>query len=139
LVGDTDNDGLSDGSEAEQGTDPNDPDSDQDGLYDGDEVDFGTNPRDPDSDNGGTNDGDELNSGTDPLDGDDDGIADDPLEPGEFFNPRPPPAGTPGTPSSPIDDEHIRVARGCGCDSSSAPTALMGAPLLLLGLMRRRR
>lgn len=111
---DSDNDGLTDAEEAEIGTDPNDPDTDDDGLTDGTEVD-GQNPTDPldpdtdddglcdgpgtvpddciggedlnadgvrdadetdprdwDTDNGTVGDGVEVNRGTDPLDPSDD-------------------------------------------------------------------
>ena len=44
---DSDGDGLSDGDEADLGTDPDDEDSDGDGLSDGDEVDAGTSPTNP--------------------------------------------------------------------------------------------
>jgi thiol-disulfide isomerase/thioredoxin len=43
---DTDGDGLSDGQEAELGTDPTQPDSDSDGYTDFEEVDAGTDPLD---------------------------------------------------------------------------------------------
>ncbi|MEA2598560.1 MAG: hypothetical protein QOF01_5029 [Thermomicrobiales bacterium] len=47
---DADEDGVNDTSEAELGTDPNNPDSDGDGATDGDEVFlYGTDPLDPDS------------------------------------------------------------------------------------------
>lgn len=44
---DSDGDGLTDGQEAELGTDPNNPDTDGDGINDGDEVANGTDPLDP--------------------------------------------------------------------------------------------
>ena len=54
-------------------TDPLDDDSDDDGLSDGTEVDeTGTDPNNPDTDGGGINDGDEVEDGTDPLVPDDD-------------------------------------------------------------------
>ena len=70
VLGDNDNDGLSDGDEALIGTDPEDADSDDDGLVDGDEVcRFGPGP-------GG--DLVPVNHCTDPLDADsdDDGVGD---------------------------------------------------------------
>ncbi|BCX47424.1 alpha integrin [Haloferula helveola] len=76
---DTDGDGLSDGDEADLGTDPNDPDSDDDGLNDGEEVTLGTDPTNPDTDGDGLSDGDEVNvEGTDPneFDSDGDGVSD---------------------------------------------------------------
>lgn len=74
-VADSDNDGLTDPTEAALGTDPNDNDSDDDGLLDGAEVlTHGTDPLDPDTDDGGVNDGDEITLGTDPLDGGDDNV-----------------------------------------------------------------
>jgi hypothetical protein len=92
---DTDGDGLSDGYEAQIGTDPRDPDSDDDGLFDGTEMGFDcdnpaidaslhhciadadhgatvTDPQDPDTDHGGASDGSEdwnLNGRRDPGEG----------------------------------------------------------------------
>ena len=69
---DSDNDGVSDDDEREDGTDPADSDSDDDGLDDGDERDRGTDPLDADSDDDGVSDGDEvLVNGTNPLVADD--------------------------------------------------------------------
>lgn len=78
---DTDDDGLSDGAEANtHGTNPLDSDSDDDGLTDGAEVNtYDTDPLDADSDDDGLSDGAEVNThGTDPLDpdSDDDGLTD---------------------------------------------------------------
>jgi hypothetical protein len=56
---DTDGDGIGDGEELEEGTDPLDADSDGDGVDDGDEKDSCTDPSDPDSDDDGVNDGDD--------------------------------------------------------------------------------
>jgi cysteine-rich repeat protein len=100
---DSDGDGLLDGQEGVEGTDPFDPDSDSDGLSDGDEIQVhGTDPLDPDSDDDGLTDGDEIQVyATDPLDpdSDDDGYGDagevdagtDPNDP-ESFPPPPVPA-----------------------------------------------
>jgi hypothetical protein len=70
---DTDDDGLWDGQEVQNGLDPlvddaND-DADSDGLTNIEEVDiYGTNPLDPDTDGDGVSDGDEINVyGTDPM------------------------------------------------------------------------
>ena len=41
---DSDNDGLNNYTEVQNGTDPNEPDSDNDGLNDGDEITNGTDP-----------------------------------------------------------------------------------------------
>ena len=73
---DSDNDGVSDDEELENGTDPNNGDSDGDGLTDGDEIENGTDPSNPDSDGDGINDGDEIENGMDPNndDSDSDGI-----------------------------------------------------------------
>lgn len=83
--GDRDFDGLSDCSEKKVfGTDRRDPDTDDDGVDDGAEIEDGTDPLDPDSDDDGMNDGDEHAVGTDPHDpdsdddGDVDGEDDDP-------------------------------------------------------------
>jgi clumping factor A len=65
---DSDGDGISDGGEAELGTDPHDADTDDDGVIDGDELgpdkdtdgDGAINALDPDSDNDGLPDGLEL-------------------------------------------------------------------------------
>ena len=92
---DTDNDGVSDVEEEEQGTDPNNPDSDDDGLLDGEELDgcvyypnsticqdiifIATDPLDPDSDDDGLTDGFEAYvPDLDPNnpDSDDDGVGD---------------------------------------------------------------
>lgn len=75
---DNDGDGLSNGEEAEQGTDPTDPDSDGDGIDDGTELDQGTNPNNSDSDADGLDDAAEQEAGTDPnnSDSDGDGIGD---------------------------------------------------------------
>jgi hypothetical protein len=68
---DTDNGGLLDGEEIENGDDPldrRDDDSDGDGLINNDEIDvYGTDPFDPDTDHGGVNDGDEILQGTEPY------------------------------------------------------------------------
>ncbi|MFK7929109.1 MAG: hypothetical protein AB8H79_13030 [Myxococcota bacterium] len=66
---DTDGDGLTDGEEAELGTDPSVADTDEDGLNDGAEVNtHDTDPLDSDSDADGYLDGDEVAAGTDPKD-----------------------------------------------------------------------
>ena len=86
LDADTDNDGLTDGTEdANQDgaspntiggtgtdgsgeTDPNNPDTDGDGLTDGTEVNHTfTDPLDTDTDDGGVNDGNEVDNGTEPI------------------------------------------------------------------------
>jgi hypothetical protein len=54
-------------------TDPNLPDTDGDGVNDGKEVNDGTNPLFPDSDSDGLTDGEEKARGTNPLSGDSDG------------------------------------------------------------------
>ena len=56
---DSDDDGVDDGDEIADGTDPLDPDSDDDGLDDGEEADLGTDPSDPDSDDDGVDDGED--------------------------------------------------------------------------------
>lgn len=90
---DTDGDGLSDGDEIQEGTDPKNPDSDFDGVSDANELDQGTDPLDPDSDGNGLDDGAERLYGTDPLDSDSDdggegdghevGRGTDPLDPSD--------------------------------------------------------
>lgn len=79
-VFDTDGDGVGDGEEVFNGTDPTDPgdgadggggrpDGDADGLYDDDEEDvYGTDPNVFDTDGDGVGDGEEVFNGTDPLD-----------------------------------------------------------------------
>lgn len=57
---DTDDDGVPDGDELENGTDPTDPDTDDDGLDDGSEDDWGTDPTDADTDDDGTPDGEDC-------------------------------------------------------------------------------
>ena len=79
---DTDGDGLTDAEETAAGTDPNDADSDDDGVTDGSEPNWADdhdgdgliNALDPDSDNDGLFDGTELgkdcaNADTDPANG----------------------------------------------------------------------
>ncbi|MGN6485173.1 MAG: hypothetical protein ACTHMX_12315, partial [Thermomicrobiales bacterium] len=76
---DTDGDGVDDGQEVYDGTDPNNPssysggtnrtDSDGDGLYDDDETNvYHTDPNNADTDGDGYDDGQEVYDGTDPLD-----------------------------------------------------------------------
>jgi len=73
--GDDDEDGLSNQSEAELGTDPDNPDTDGDGLNDGQEVNqHGTNPKQQDTDGDTLLDGDEVNTHkTSPTNPDTDG------------------------------------------------------------------
>jgi hypothetical protein len=77
---DTDGDGLSDEIEyQEYGTDPLDSDSDGDGISDGREInELATNPLKSDTDDDGLEDGDEINLSTDPTvpDTDSDGLED---------------------------------------------------------------
>ncbi|MDP5009926.1 MAG: gliding motility-associated C-terminal domain-containing protein, partial [Crocinitomicaceae bacterium] len=82
---DTDGDGVLDGTEIADGTDPNDPcdlvlasqtvtpvatwnnlDCDNDGLTNGEEIIEGTDPFNPDTDGDGVLDGTEITDGTDP-------------------------------------------------------------------------
>ncbi|WP_209404936.1 gliding motility-associated C-terminal domain-containing protein [Pseudozobellia sp. WGM2] len=91
---DSDGDGIPDGQEAIDGTDPNDDcdsvggtplgtsDCDNDGLTNDEEASLGTDPNDPDSDGDGVNDGQEVIDGTDPLD-DCDNIGGTPLPTGD--------------------------------------------------------
>jgi len=80
LVADTDQDGLKDGEEFDEGTNPWKADTDEDGLLDGEEIDeYGTSPLLNDTDGDNLADGLEyLIYGTDPLnnDTDSDGIFD---------------------------------------------------------------
>ncbi len=75
---DTDDDGMPDWWEEENGLDPNSNDAagdkDHDGLTNGEEYGLGTDPENSDSDGGGQNDGSEHTSGTDPLDPSDDQV-----------------------------------------------------------------
>ncbi len=57
---DTDGDGLSDGFEGTNGTDPDDDDTDNDGLGDGTETNGDTDPTNPDTDGDGIQDGTEV-------------------------------------------------------------------------------
>ncbi|MFM0674838.1 Rib/alpha-like domain-containing protein [Streptococcus suis] len=70
---DTDGDGVKDGDEKKDGTDPKNPDTDGDGVKDGDEKKDGTDPKNPDTDGDGVKDGDEKKDGTDPKNPDTDG------------------------------------------------------------------
>jgi len=69
---DTDNDGMTDVWEKENGTDPNvndaDADNDADGLTNLEEFENQTDPQNADSDNDGFTDSDEINAGTSPVD-----------------------------------------------------------------------
>ncbi|WP_337926641.1 Stk1 family PASTA domain-containing Ser/Thr kinase [Nocardioides panacisoli] len=56
---DSDDDGLTDQQEENQGTDPNEPDTDGDGVQDGQEVEDGTDPNEPDTDGDGVDDGED--------------------------------------------------------------------------------
>ncbi|MBX7050476.1 MAG: tandem-95 repeat protein [Flavobacteriales bacterium] len=75
---DCDNDGINNGDEITNGSDPSDPcdpnagavtstDCDSDGLNAGDELTAGTDPADPDTDDDGFDDGNEVAGGSDPL------------------------------------------------------------------------
>lgn len=78
-IADEDGDGLSNYQEAQEGTDPSNPDTDEDGINDGDEVNVHfTKPGDSDTDGDGLTDGQEVTLGTDPneIDSDGDGITD---------------------------------------------------------------
>lgn len=73
FVSDRDNDGMPDGDEVANGTDPDDPsdadgDRDGDGVTNGDEVAKGTNPNSSDSDGDGVSDAEEIRLGYDPRD-----------------------------------------------------------------------
>lgn len=69
LGSDADGDGLTDGEEDAEETDPNDSDTDDDGLLDGEEVHtYGLDPTMDDMDGDGALDGAEIAAGTDPLD-----------------------------------------------------------------------
>ncbi|MCB9741405.1 MAG: hypothetical protein H6741_29880 [Alphaproteobacteria bacterium] len=74
---DCDYDGLTNGEEANLGTDPSDADSDDDGLSDGDEVNtWGSDPLSVDTDGDALDDGDEVNGyGSDPTNVNTDGDA----------------------------------------------------------------
>jgi len=62
---DTDDDGVSDADELDDGTDPTDPDTDDDGLDDGEEEGRGCDPTDDDTDDDGTMDGSDCDPGDD--------------------------------------------------------------------------
>lgn len=85
--GDRDHDGLSDCTEKKVTfTDRRDFDTDDDGVDDGTEVTDGTDPLDPDTDDDGADDGEERDECTDPSDtdtdddGEEDGVDSDPLD-----------------------------------------------------------
>jgi RHS repeat-associated protein len=68
---DTDNDGITNLQELEQGSAPEYPDDDSDGLFNIDELlVYGTSPGSADFDGDGVSDGDEVAQGTDPRDPD---------------------------------------------------------------------
>jgi len=75
---DSDNDGLTDETEAEIGTDPLDADSDDDTLSDSVEVNLGINPLNPDTDGDGSPDGVDVFPAdpTESVDTDGDGVGD---------------------------------------------------------------
>jgi len=60
---DTDDDGIPDPDEVEDGTDPTNADTDDDGVDDGKEGDCGCSPTDPDSDDDGMPDGEDSDPG----------------------------------------------------------------------------
>lgn len=97
VLGDNDEDGLSNTQEATIGTDPENPDTDGDGLTDGEEVlTIGTNPLNRDSDGDLLDDGEEVNEyGTDPTRADTDG--DGVLDSTEILNGTDPNATPPAT------------------------------------------
>jgi hypothetical protein len=69
---DTDEDGITDPDEDEEGADPLQPldaliDADNDGLTRVEEQGYGTDPDDPDTDGDGVSDGDEVEMGSDPT------------------------------------------------------------------------
>ncbi|HFU4464953.1 TPA: Ig-like domain-containing protein, partial [Streptococcus suis] len=66
LNGDDDGDGVTNGDELVDGTDPSNPDTDGDGVTDGEEKANGTDPKNPDTDGDGVTDGEEKANGTDP-------------------------------------------------------------------------
>ena len=72
-LGDPDGDGLSNGDEFANATDPQDPDSDDDTINDLDEITAGTNPNNADTDGDGLTDDEEETLGTDPVEEDTDG------------------------------------------------------------------
>ncbi|MFT5402933.1 MAG: hypothetical protein ACI9DF_001764 [Verrucomicrobiales bacterium] len=78
LLLDSDDDGVTDGDERANGTNPANPDTDGDGILDGDEATLGTNPLLVDTDNDGLSDNAEAGVNTDPTktDSDDDGAGD---------------------------------------------------------------
>ncbi|MFT6145286.1 MAG: MYXO-CTERM domain-containing protein [Myxococcota bacterium] len=124
---DSDDDGLTDFEEDQLGTDPNDDDSDDDGLTDFEEDQLGTDPNNPDTDGGGTNDGDEVDHETDPTD-----ASDDLPEPDTDTDTEP------DTDTDTDTDTELYVAGGCDCDGSGGgPVGFVG--LIALGLVLRRR
>ena len=68
LARDSDEDGVTDGDEADLGLDPLNADSDGDGVEDGDEIEIGIDPLSADTDEDGSTDGDEIACGSPPLD-----------------------------------------------------------------------
>ena len=138
---DNDGDGVTNGSEATNGTDPNDPDTDDDGVTDGEEINgvndpsttytpTGTSdPLDPcdplmtspacDQDGDGLTNGDEATNGTNPLDPDSD---DDSVTDGEEVNGVNNPS-TPYTPtgtSDPLDPcDPLPSATACNANGDN--------------------
>lgn len=68
LAADDDGDGLTNGEEAELGSDPTSADTDGDGLGDAEERELGTDLQDPDTDDDEYTDRDEVFEGKDPTD-----------------------------------------------------------------------
>ena len=144
---DTDDDGLTDGSEVhDHGTDPLNEDTDDDGLTDGEEVDdHGTDPLEPDTDGDGVSDGDEVASGTDPLVPDEDPPEDtgdtDTGSPETGTGETAGDADTSGLPGETGADVAgpDRTESGCGCATPASPTPLAWLALGLVGWRRSRR
>lgn len=134
ISSDSDGDGLSDGDEADYGTDPDDPDTDDDGLDDGDEVSRLLDPLRPDTDGDGLGDAYEVNLGTtDPrdFDSDDDNFSDgaEVLLGSEAWNYNSRPASIPpNTLMAAVSGTNTQGVRLAVIDPSNGQLGILGKP-----------
>ena len=118
-TGDFDSDGLDNGDELIEGTDPGNPDTDGDGLNDGDEVNlYLTDPLDSDSDDDGLDNGYEVGLAFDPNLPDTDGdlFCDGPIDLGLMLCPNGASDNCPGVANgSQLNSDAFPAGDDCQC------------------------